>query len=173
MKAQTSKAENMLLFHADQTGNAQNCTYPFAVSITGADTLKQAVCFDYVCARYKNNYRNTANFENANTAGADCDNEHSENPNEWITPDEVKKAFPEVTYAIHYSRHHMMPKGGKTARPKFHILFAIDMISDADAYSGLLKRLHEYFPYLDTQAMDAARFFFGTEDPKVEFHPWT
>ena len=170
MNGQTRKPENMVLFHAGQSGNAKNCIYPYAVSITSIDSLRQAVSSDYVCARYRNNYRSTGNFENANTAGADCDNEHSENPDDWITPNDVAKAFPDVIYAIHYSRHHMKPKGGKAPRPKFHILFAIDMVHDADIYIGLLKRLHEYFPYLDTQAMDAARFFFGTVDPQVTLH---
>ena len=79
-------------------------------------------------------------------------------------------AFPGVTFAVHYSRHHNREKNGKPARPKFHVLFPIDFISDAAAYSNLKKFINTIFPYFDTQALDAARFFFGTNAADVEIH---
>lgn len=32
----------------------------------------------------------------------DCDNDHSENPDDWVTPDDIMQAFPGVSFAIHY-----------------------------------------------------------------------
>ena len=122
---------------------------------------------DYVCAEYKENYRNNSNFLGSNCLPVDCDNDHSEDPRDWVRVDDVIDAFPNVTFAVHYSRNHLKEKNGKAARPKFHILFPIDPITDPNMYSGLKKKLNSIFPYFDKQALDAARFFFGTSSPKV------
>ena len=106
------------LYHADVTGNPGNCSYPHEANVTDAASLQAAVCRDYVCAEYRNNYRNGENFIGSDCLPVDCDNDHSEDPADWITPDDVAAAFPDVTFAVHYSRHHMKEKGGKAARPK-------------------------------------------------------
>ena len=64
----------------------------------------------------------------------------------------------------------MKQKGERSARPRFHILFLVDEIADAKEYTALKQRVHDFFPYFDDKALDAARFFFGTADPKVSFH---
>lgn len=99
----------------------------------------------------------------------DCDNDHSDNPEDWITPEHVRRAFPDTTFAVHFSRNNMKEKRGKAPRPKFHVLFLIDEITDPDEYSDLKKRVSAVFPYFDTRALDAARFFYGTEAPQAEF----
>ena len=156
------------LYSADITGNPGNCSYPHRHDVVDADSLKAAVCHDYVCAEYKNHYRNNDNFIGSDCLPVDCDNDHSEDPSEWITPDDVAAAFPGVRFAVHYSRFHNREKNGKPARPKFHILFPIDFMTDATAYSDLKKLVNTIFPYFDTQALDAARFFFGTTAAEVE-----
>lgn len=74
---------------------------------------------------------------------------------------------------LHFSRHHEKPKGEKDSRPRFHIVFRIDPEQDVDRYTALKKRLLAVFPFFDTNATDAARFLFGTENPKVIYHPGT
>ena len=130
-------AENtpITIYTADCIGNAANCLYPNEVKISDAVSAKLAFAKDMVCARYKNNYRNTANFEVANALPGDCDNDHSENPADWVTLADVQAAFPSITFAVHYSRFHMREKNGKPARPKFHVLFPIEYMTDAAAYS--------------------------------------
>ena len=161
------------LYHADCTGNQWNCNYPHGVIISDIASLREAVRHDYVCVAYENSYRSNANFLSTNCLGMDCDNDHSDDPTEWITPDIIRQSFPDVTFALHYSRHHNISKHGKSARPKFHCLFSVDEITDHAVYSDLKKRVHRILPYFDTKALDAARFFFGTENPEVEFHPGT
>ena len=156
------------LYSADIAGNPSNCSYPNRHDVTDEAGLKAAICHDYVCADYKNHYRNNDNFIGSDCLPVDCDNDHSEEPSDWITVDDVAAAFPGVTFAVHYSRHHNREKNGKPARPKFHVLFPIDFISDAAAYSNLKKFINTIFPYFDTQALDAARFFFGTNAADVE-----
>ena len=158
------------LYHADFIGNPSNCSYPHKVKVTDSTALTASVSHDYVCAEYKNNYRNGDNFLGADCLPVDCDNDHSENPEDWVLPADVMEAFPGVTFAVHYSRFNMREKNGKPARPKFHILFPIEYMTDAAAYSDMKKLVNSIFPYFDTQALDAARFFFGTSSPEVEIY---
>ena len=81
------------------------------------------------------------------------------------------QAFPGVTFAIHFSRFHNREKNGKAARPKFHVLFPIEHCTDASLYSDMKKLVNSIFPYFDTQALDAARFFFGTAAADVALYP--
>lgn len=161
------------VYTAECIGNAANCLYPNEVKITDDFSAKLVFATDMVCARYKNNYRNTANLEVANALPGDCDNDHSEIAADWVTPEDIADLFADVPYVLHYSRHHMKPKGEKSARPRSHIVFLIDPEQDADRYTALKQRLLEAFPFFDANAMDAARFLFGTEDPQVIYHPGT
>ncbi len=156
------------VYHADCIGREDNCVYPHAVEVTDKASLARAVSHDYVCAEYRNNYRNGENFIGSNCLPVDCDNDHSEDPEDWKYPSDIAGAFPGVAFAVHYSRNHMKVKNGKPARPKFHVLFSIDPVTDAGEYAGLKKLVNSLFPYFDTKALDAARFFFGTADPQVE-----
>lgn len=146
----------------------ENCTYPHKVEVTGKDSLIEAVKHDYVCAEYQGNYRSNDNFIGSDCLPVDCDNDHSDDPEEWVYPSDVATAFPSVAFAVHYSRNHMKTKGGKVARPKFHVFFAIDRVTEPGQYSEMKKLVNTIFPYFDTKALDAARFFFGTKEPEVE-----
>ena len=159
---------NFTIYHADCIGIAGNCSYPHEVTVTDKDSLLKAVEHDYVCAEYKGSYRSNDNFIGSNCLPVDCDNDHSEDPDDWIYPSDVAAAFPGVAFAVHFSRNHMKKKNGKAARPKFHVFFAIDPLTDAAQYSDMKKQVNAAFPYFDTKALDAARFFFGTDKPEVE-----
>ena len=158
----------LTIFTSDYTGSPSNCLYPHRQEIIDIDSLKKATSHDYVCAEYKDNYRNNDNFISSNCLPVDCDNDHSDLANEWVSVEDVKEAFPNVSFAVHYSRNHMKEKNGKQARPKFHILFPIDKITNAKDYSALKRKVNDIFPYFDTKALDAARFFFGTNSGEVE-----
>ena len=162
---------NFTLYSADCIGQTGNCLYPHKFDVTNEAAFAQAVSHDYVCAEYMNHYRSGDNFLGSDCLPVDCDNDHSENPEDWVTPDDIRDAFPDVAFAVHYSRSHMRVKNGKVPRPKFHVLFPIEYLTDTDAYSDLKKLVNAIFPYFDTNALDAARFFFGTADPEVELYP--
>ncbi len=168
-----TETKPIVVYTADCVGNAANCRYPNEVKITDEVSAKQAFATDMVCARYKNHYRSTANFEVANALPGDCDNDHSEIAAEWITPEDIADIFADVPYVLHYSRHHMRIKGEKSARPRFHVVFLIDPERDTERYAALKQRLLAAFPFFDANAMDVARFLFGTEDPQVIYHPGT
>ena len=54
-----------------------------------------------------------------------------------------------------------------------HIIFATDTITSAAEHKQLKEQLSKYFPFVDPNAVDASRFFFGTEAPDVEYHAGT
>ena len=159
------------IYRSDVYQNPGNCLYPHKHVVIDEDSLREAVAKDYVCAGYRDSYRNNANFMGSDCLPVDCDNDHSEDPGDWKTPDDIMQAFPGVTFAVHYSRHHMREKDGKAARPRFHVLFPIASVDDAQAYADLKKLAYGVFPFFDRRALDAARFFFGTGDQKVTLYP--
>ena len=155
------------LYHSGCVGRASNCSYPFSVDVTDEDSLKLAVSSDYVAVEYKNGYRNNTNFLKTNCLVLDCDNDHSEDPTKWVVPEQLQEAMPGVAFAVHFSRNHNKEKNGKPARPKFHCFFPIPEQNDPAAYSAMKRHVQEIFPFFDPNALDAARFFFGTPKPEV------
>ena len=155
------------IYYADCLGQASNCRYPHRLEVRDPASLARAVGRDYVCAEYRDAYRKNGNFLSSDCLPVDCDNDHSENPDDWVYPADVQAAFPDVAFYVHFSRNHMREKGGKAARPKFHVLFPIDRVTDPKAYGDLKRRVCALFPYFDRNALDAARFFFGTSNPQV------
>lgn len=89
------------IYTADCTGNAKNTLYPNQRVITCEGDLKKSVTSDHVCAQYKNNYRNDANFVVSDVVPMDCDNDHSDNPDEWITPEILADSLGDVAFAVH------------------------------------------------------------------------
>ena len=163
----------MFMYHADCIGQEKNCQYRHRVEITDEASLLEVVRHDYVCAEYQDGYRSNSNFIGSDCVAMDFDNDHSENPEDWVRPQQIVDALPGVTIAIHYSRNHMRIKKGKPARPKFHVMIAIDPVTDSKAYAAIKRKLAALLPFVDMNALDSARFFFGTEDPLVEFYPGT
>ena len=167
------------LYTANVIGNQKNKVYPNKIKVYDEETLKNAVKNDYVCATYKDNSRSDDNFIMTDCLPVDCDNDTTDDPSKWLTVDKLKAIFPDVSFAIHYSRNHMKDKIYKDkngevskvvkARPRFHVFFEIDEMSDRVAYRNFKNYLSINYPYFDNNALDAARFFFGTEDPNVEY----
>ena len=152
------------LYVAETTGNAKNNIYETEVQVQDAATLAAALAKDHVCAKYRGNRRSADNFEYSDCIPMDCDNDHSEIPSEWKTPEDVTSAFPNVVFAVGHSRNNMKEKNGRAARPKFHVYFPIERITDAKQYVAMKKQILRIFPWFDANAADAARFYFGNEE---------
>lgn len=75
-----------------------------------------------------------------------------------------------MEYMLASSRHHLLPKEGKSARPRYHIYFPISEITDAEVYGNLKKALQKEYPFFDGNALDAARFIFGADCEEVLVH---
>jgi putative DNA primase/helicase len=151
------------IYTADCTGNERNAIYPNKAVITSSRELGTAAAFDHVCAAYKDNYRSRDNFLASDVAVMDCDNDHTENPKEWVTGEKLLAMLPNVAVAIVPSRNSGKAKEGRKARPRFHAYFPITEVQDEKAYTALKQGIREEFPFFDAQALDAARFLYGTE----------
>ena len=153
----------LVIYAADCIGNAKNCLYPHRVVASNAAELAEAVAQDHVAARYTNNYRSRETFEESVLLEMDCDNDHSDNPADWITPESLAEDadLGDVQFATTPSRHNMLPKNGKAARPRFHFHAVIDSCTDPEKLSEMKRALYRKYPFFDKQALDAGRFLFG------------
>ncbi|MGI6736718.1 MAG: phage/plasmid primase, P4 family [Anaerovoracaceae bacterium] len=152
------------LYTADCTGNEANCLYPHEAIINGPEDFAAAVAHDHVTAAYQNSYRSNDNFISADAIVWDCDNDFSENPDDWATPETLAKgALADVSFAASPSRHNMLQKDSYSARPRFHLVAPINTCSDAAAFTALKKSGIRQFPFFDSKALDAARFLYGTK----------
>ena len=158
------------MFTADCTGQAANCSYPNRRVVTTPEEMQVAVRFDHVCAEYKGNYRSIGNFARSDVVVMDIDNDHTEEPAEWITPEKLDELLPDISYVIAFSRNHMKVKDGKAARPKFHVYFQITETTDAGWYAALKRGIKKRFDFFDGNALDAARFIFGADAGEVVWH---
>lgn len=155
------------LHTADVTGRQTNSLYPNRHQITSDSDLAVAARFDHVAANYKNNHRSNENFLVSDCVVMDIDNDHTENPEEWITPDSLSELMAGVAFMTATSRNHMKTKGTESARPRFHVYYPITQISDASEYAGLKKRLAARFSFFDANALDAGRFIYGNPTPEA------
>lgn len=164
----------LILQTANVTADAKNCSYPNKVMVTNASELQEAVKMDHVCAEYKNNYRIIDNFLKSNVVVMDLDNDHTDDPDEWITAEKLEELLPDISYAVAPSRNHMVAKNGKAARPKYHVYFEIEEITDSTEYAALKAAIHNAYPFFDGNALDAARFIFGADSGETVWHEgWT
>lgn len=160
----------MTIYDAATVGSRSNCVYPNPVTVTDADTMRQAAAFDHVCAAYKQNYRSVDNFLKADCLPMDCDNDHSDDPDDWLTPFDVAMDFPGVGMIFVYSRSHMKQKGKRGPRPRFHVYFICTETTNSAIYSSWKDRLIADYPYFDDGAKDSARFLFGVKNAAVEVY---
>lgn len=157
------------IFSSDYCEKAYNTRYDKKNIVFDVDSLANAVTTDYVAAEYVNNIRSNDNFVASNVVILDCDNDFTEDSNQWFSPENIRDNLPNVRFAVHYSRNSGKVKNGKAARLKFHVLFPIEKINSKEEYIELKRRIMEILPIFDNKALDAAHFFFGTKDPKVEW----
>lgn len=158
------------LAHSGQTGVQTTTVYPNQVTITDEISLQTVAQFDHVAGLFLNNTRSNTNFIQSDVLVMDIDNDHTENPDEWITVESLKEIFADYNFALVTSRSHMQAKSGKAPRPKYHIYFQINEVTDKDFYVAMKEELCNQYKFFDDNAKDAARFFFGNPNAQVIWH---
>lgn len=158
------------LSHSGQTGIQTTTVYPHQVTVSDKAILQKIALYDHVAGLFTNNTRSNANFIKSDVLVMDIDNDHTENSDEWVTEELLKDIFADYNFALVTSRNHMIQKGDKAARPKFHIYFQINEVMDKDVYALLKEELVNRYGFFDTNAKDAARFFFGNPNSQVLWH---
>ncbi len=158
------------LYTANCRGNAKNNIYPNKQIIDNQEAFLEAVSFDHVCGEFKDCRRSVSNFISSDCEVMDCDNDHSDNPDDWVYPEDLESELEEICYVIVPSRNNMKPKDGKAARPRFHVYFPHEPITDAEDCTTLKKAIYNNFAFFDGNALDAARFIFGNVVEEIIWH---
>lgn len=164
------KELEITIFTACCTGRQANCEYPEKRLIRSADELIDAVKFDHVCAAFRKNYRSRDNFISADNIVMDCDNDHAEDPEDWITPEKLAEMLPDTSFVWVPSRHNMKQKENSSPRPRGHVYFPVNCITDEEQYTALKNAVYEAYPFFDGNALDSARFIFGSEPGDTYWH---
>ena len=161
----------MTFYTANCRGNAKNSLYPKKCVVDNEDDCMEVAAFDHVCAEFKNCRRSGDNFLSCDVDVMDCDNSHSDNPADWIHPEDLEeKIGKDVAFVVVPSRNNMKPKEGKSARPRFHAYFPHDPIHDGETCASLKKAIQQKFPFFDAKALDSARFIFGHPADSILWH---
>ena len=155
------------LCHSGKTGIQTSTVYPNEVRITDDKSLLNTVQYDHVGAEFTNHTRSNSNFIKSDVIVMDIDNDKTDNPNEWVTEENIKEIFIDYDFALVTSRNHMLSKGAMIARPKFHIYFPIKETNNRETYVAMKEELTNRYQFFDDNAKDAARFFFGNPKAKV------
>ena len=155
---------------SNQAGNAKNCMYPVRVVVTDEEVMKEVIAYDHVCAEYQKDYRSITNFISSDVVVMDLDNDHSDNPSDWITEEKLDELMPDIPYVMAPSRHHMLEKDNQSARPRYHVYFPISKETSADRYAAIKAAIQKKFNFFDNNALDAARFIFGCECEDITWH---
>lgn len=132
--------------------------------------MQEAVKKDHVCASYKENKRGNDKFISSDVIVMDIDNDHTDDPSEYITESKMDELFPDINYCLVPSRHHMLEKGSHPAAPRYHVMFPVEAITDATQYAKVKELLYKNYPFFDGNALDAARFLYGSEVGEVIWH---
>lgn len=156
------------LFTATTSGMASNTHYPNRVTVTDAADLEAAARFDHVAAEYRDGKRSTGTFVSSDCLVMDVDNDHTEDPDEWVTPQQVADLLEGVELMTATSRNHNTSKHGRSPRPRFHVYLPIVPVADPAVYAGLKRSLADRLTFFDAGALDAARFLYGHPHPQVE-----
>ena len=125
------------IYTANCRGQQNNTLYPNKHTIDSEEELLKAVCFDHVCGEFKGDRRSVDNFVVSDCIVMDNDNTNSDNPDDWIKAEDYAKIFPDVAFIVVPSRNNMKPKDRKSPRPRHHVYFPIDSVTDKDAYKQI------------------------------------
>lgn len=156
-----------------------NKPYPYtATEISSLDEFREVVRYDVSDTVFRNEYRDTKHFRSANVVGMDCDNDAVEDSEKWLSPEKLTEMLQGVEFVVCYSKSHMKDKEKgtkekviKSPRPRFHVFFPLSEAVDTSEKLKKLKDLLYYVrPEFDPSAKDAARCFYGVENPQVELH---
>jgi len=169
------KSNDITIWQSPNRREQRDKPYGFSCKyhISSGDTkqLEKAVTWDNCIAENKDGYRKTDHFIQADCLLADIDNTHSEKEADWITPEDVENALPDVPFYYYPSRNHMKRKNGQAPRPKYHLIFPTHILETASEYSDYAKKLVSMFPQLhfDSAVTGAAQLNFGVENPVVRY----
>lgn len=142
--------------------------YPCFKIVQTPEALRALAEYDHCTAVLNDTYnRKDENFNYADVMIMDMDNGHSDNPEDWITPERLAEgALKEVEFYTCTSRNNMRTKKDISPRPRFHVYMPvmrhINSVEDCRLFKARLLAL---VPEFDGGAKDAARLMYSSIEP--------
>jgi len=113
------------LFASQGPSVAQVCNTSFATEPTTItyDNAGDLFRYDHTPIKFRGGHPLGDNYEYATAIPFDIDNSHSDNPDDWMSPEKMYEWLKELglIYWMAASRNHWLTKDGKALRPKFHV----------------------------------------------------
>lgn len=125
------------------------------------DFVKFATKHNYSTGIFKDNYRNKANFIEAECIALDVDNE---DPEDNYTIADAKALFADFKHIIMPSKSHQKEKNGRVADRFRVILFLERPITDAKDFTATWGQLLKFYPAADKACKDASRFYYPSPE---------
>lgn len=160
----------LTIYKSNVVGNAKNCIYSSKHLIQDANQLLDAIKYDHVCASFQNNYRSKDNFLACDCDVFDCDNDYSDDANDWIYPEDYEFLLAGASFVVVPSRNNGKVKNGKSARPRHHLYLPHRVFQSAEECKTFKQKVYERFDFLDRNALDVARFIFGHDAKDVVWY---
>ena len=118
----------LVLFQSQSTvtGAETNTTFSTAPMRVVDANAAEVFRYDHTPIAFTNGHCHGDNYEYASTIPFDIDNSHSDNPEDWVHPNEIGNRLTElgINFVMVASRNHLLPKEKDgvvhEARPKFH-----------------------------------------------------
>ena len=79
----------MTFYTANCKGNAKNSLYPNKRVVDNEEDFMEVMAFDHVCGEFQHFRRSGENFLSSDVDVMDCDNDHSDNPADWVSPESL------------------------------------------------------------------------------------
>jgi hypothetical protein len=113
-------------------------------------------------------YRNSTHWKCSEFLFGDIDNADKDSK---CTLEQFREIFDKYEYWIITSRSHQKQKKKEGPRDRYHVIFPQgEICKDREKLNYDMACLVEEFPFIDNNAKNAERFFFGCADPIVEHH---
>lgn len=159
----------MHIYRSNVYQNPKNVFYEMEFEIKSIEDLRIATRYDYVPWKMAGK-RCLENAIECDFIYHEYDNNHSDDPSEWVTIEKAKSELYKGIEAYYLtSRNHNKEKEGKAPRPKFRVFMPCKKIISVEKYDQYKEYFRAWFPLCDHNALDAARFFLGFDSPEIEY----
>ena len=92
----------MTIYYNQVVQKEYNAKYPYSKEVSTVEDLKEVVQYDHTGVHFENGYRKNENFIETNCQIFDVDNTESDYKEEWVQPNDVREAFPDVPFFVVY-----------------------------------------------------------------------
>ena len=153
-----------ILSTANCVRNPKNILYPNVMEIGTPKEFCAAIAQDHVCGTFEGNRRSKEHFKESVIDMFDYDG----SGDSWITIEEMHEKLADYNHILVPSAHNMISKGSQPAAPHWHCYLLHAPFHSAEEVAAFKQNVFELFPFLDSNALDAARLVYGCSvDPKA------